>query len=155
MKHAINKEAIEVLNDLVVINNDRIAGYEKAIEETKDTGSLKATFSRMIIQSRQNVDELTEQLKQHGEDADTGTTLSGKVYRVWMDVKSSVQANKVQSALELCEFGEDAAQAAYRTALKHDDLPEDIYELIEAQQEKLEYSHDEIKALRDAKKNTL
>ena len=30
-----NKETIEVLNDLIQINNDRIAGYEKAIKETK------------------------------------------------------------------------------------------------------------------------
>jgi len=29
------KETIEVLNDLIQINNDRIIGYEKAIKETK------------------------------------------------------------------------------------------------------------------------
>ena len=29
------KETIDTLNDLVLINNDRIAGYEKALEELK------------------------------------------------------------------------------------------------------------------------
>ena len=31
-----NENLVEVLNDLVQINNDRIEGYEKAAEETKD-----------------------------------------------------------------------------------------------------------------------
>ena len=32
-------EIIEVLNDLVLINNDRIMDYEKAIRETRDTNN--------------------------------------------------------------------------------------------------------------------
>ena len=31
-----NSETVEVLNDLIQINNDRVAGYEKAIKETKN-----------------------------------------------------------------------------------------------------------------------
>ncbi len=30
-----SKEVVEVLNDLVMINNDRIAGYQRAIKELK------------------------------------------------------------------------------------------------------------------------
>lgn len=30
------KETIEILQDLIRINNDRITGYERAIEELKD-----------------------------------------------------------------------------------------------------------------------
>ena len=30
------KAAVEVLNDLIQINNDRIAGYERALKELKD-----------------------------------------------------------------------------------------------------------------------
>ena len=32
-----NRETIEVLNDLIQINNDRIVGYEKAIRDRKST----------------------------------------------------------------------------------------------------------------------
>lgn len=31
-----NKEFIEVLNEFITINNDRIEGYEKASKEIKD-----------------------------------------------------------------------------------------------------------------------
>jgi len=44
-----NKEIIEELNDLVEINNDRIKGYTRAIEELKDEdGDLKTLFAGMI-----------------------------------------------------------------------------------------------------------
>jgi hypothetical protein len=45
-------ETIEVLNDLIQINNDRIAGYEKAIRETKpEDDDLKVLFATMIAES--------------------------------------------------------------------------------------------------------
>ena len=42
-----SKEIIEVLNDLIKINNDRIEGYDKAIENAKtiDVG-LQSIFSK-------------------------------------------------------------------------------------------------------------
>ena len=46
-------ETIEVLNDLVAINNDRIEGYEKAIQEAKESDSdLKSLFTSMIDAAR-------------------------------------------------------------------------------------------------------
>src|SRR3954466_9968995 len=54
------QETIDVLNDLILINNDRIAGYEKAIEELKaddkvDAEDLDLTvlFEKMIDDSRE------------------------------------------------------------------------------------------------------
>ena len=41
---------IETLNDLIMINNDRIAGYEKAMEELKGKETdLTVLFEKMII----------------------------------------------------------------------------------------------------------
>ncbi|RYF22676.1 MAG: DUF2383 domain-containing protein, partial [Flavobacteriales bacterium] len=42
----------EILNDLIEINNDRIAGYEKAIEELKaEDADLKTLFVKMVGES--------------------------------------------------------------------------------------------------------
>ena len=46
MQH--NEELMEVLNDLVRINNDRIEGYEKAISETKDIDADLRTLSPLF-----------------------------------------------------------------------------------------------------------
>ena len=70
-----SKEAIEILNDLIQINNDRIKGYERAIEELKDDNDdLKTLFAVFIDQSRQNVMVLGKEVQGFGGEMATGTT---------------------------------------------------------------------------------
>ena len=142
-----------VLNDLIQINNDRIEGYEKAAGETETVDAdLRALFTRMANESREYVSELRSYIHQTGEEATDSTTVSGKIYRAWMDVKATFGGKDRKAILESCEFGEDAAQKAYKTALDNatdDELSPDVVQLISAQKNKLRRSHDEIKRLRD------
>jgi len=145
-----NENAIDVLNDLIKINNDRIVGYERAIEETEmEDSDLKAIFAQMATESRQYKQELTAEVLKLGGTTETGTTASGKIYRAWMDVKATFTGNSRKSVLENCEFGEDAAQKAYRTALDDDDFPSTSRALVMQQQQALKVSHDKIKMMRD------
>lgn len=148
---ATNTNLVEVLNDLIRINHDRVAGYEKAINESKDLDiDLKGIFSRMAEESRQYAAELTQEVVKLGGEPATGTTSSGKIYRVWMDVKATFSGNSRQSILENCEFGEDAAQKAYDSALKSDaEISADVRQLITNQKSSLRTSHDVIKKYRD------
>ncbi|MXV16061.1 PA2169 family four-helix-bundle protein [Hufsiella ginkgonis] len=140
-----------ILNDLVQINNDRITGYEKAIKELKEEDSdLKALFVDMIRESHDLKMALATEVAAAGESIETGTTNSGKVYRAWMDIKAVFTGHDRKTVLANCEFGEDAAQKAYKMALKDDDLPAHISSLVFDQQQKLKVSHDRIKALRDS-----
>ncbi|MNR09272.1 hypothetical protein D3C85_1254680 [compost metagenome] len=142
----------EVLNDLIQINNDRIEGYEKGRQELKDgDADLKSLFLNMIGESQKYKMALATEVSALGEDIETGTTNSGKIYRVWMDVKAMFTGNDRQTVLNNCEFGEDAAQNAYKMALESEDLPANIRELISDQKASLRTSHDEIKRLRDAR----
>src|SRR4051794_31177671 len=147
-----NDSLTDVLNDLVQINNDRIAGYEKAIKDSKpeDVG-FHSMFRRMIDESSKYKTELIAAINTLGGEANIkGTTNSGKVYRVWMDIKSTFTGKSEISVLELCEFGEDAAQKAYEEALKSDaEMPPVIRELLVNQKEQLRRSHDIIKNQRD------
>ncbi len=146
-----NNNVIEVLNDLIRINNDRIAGYEKAAEEaSKIDIDLRTIFSRMSEESRQYAAELTQEVVKLGGEPATGTTNSGKIYRAWMDLKTTFTGNTRQAILENCEFGEDAAQKAYDSALKTDsELTADVRQLIANQKSSLKTSHDVIKKYRD------
>ena len=82
-----NESLIEVLNDLVKINNDRITGYETAIEEiNEDDIDLKGLFRKMANDSRTNVKELSEQILRSGGEVSESTTVPGKIYRTWMNV---------------------------------------------------------------------
>jgi len=145
-----SQETIEILNDLIQINNDRIKGYERAIEELKDDNDdLKTMFAVFIDQSRQNIMALGKEVQTYGADMATGTTGSGKIYRAWMDVKALFTGHDRQTVLENCEFGEDAALKAYHTALKKEDLPEYLKQMFVQQHELLLKSHNQVKALRD------
>ena len=148
------EKQIGIVNDLIRINNDRVEGYEKAIDELKDEDAdLKTLFSRYVSESRQYAQELTTEVQRLGGDPADGTTNSGKVYRVWMDLKAAVSGKDRKAILDNCEFGEDAAQKAYDTALNSDeDLEPTLRELIVKQKATLRAGHDEVKRLRDMHK---
>ena len=143
---------VEVLNDLVKINNDRIAGYERAISESKDLDvDLKTIFEGMTKESEQYKAELVTEVQSMGGEVTTDTTLSGKVYRAWMDVKATFSGASRKAILENCEFGEDAWRRAYEAALSSDaEMSPQIRQLITGQYNSQKSSHDLIKKYRDA-----
>lgn len=141
----------EVLNDLIEINNDRIAGYQKAIDELKDEDAdLKSVFLKMVGESQQLKSALVNEVKSAGLEPEEGTTASGKIYRAWMDVKALFTGADRKTILNNCETGEDAAQKAYKMALESDELMAQHRNLIQEQKTTLRQSHDEIKRMRDS-----
>ena len=107
----------------------------------------------MGAESRNCVSELSRHTMERGEEPASGTTLSGKIYRTWMDVKATFSGKDRKALLAACEFGEDAAQKAYNTALDdQEDLSAEVVDLLREQQQRLRQSHDKIKALRDSAK---
>jgi uncharacterized protein (TIGR02284 family) len=142
---------VQVLNDLVQINNDRIEGYQRASKDLKDGDTeLKSLFTRLIGQSQGYKLALGTEVNAFGKDMETGTTTSGKIHRVWLDVKAAFTGHDTYDVLEECEFGEDAILKAYRTALEDENLPAYLRETISQQESELIDAHDEIKALRDS-----
>ncbi|HET7000632.1 MAG TPA: PA2169 family four-helix-bundle protein [Puia sp.] len=145
-----SKEVVEVLNDLVMINNDRIAGYERAIKELKEKDDdLKTLFDQMIIESQKIKSDLAHEIQVLHGDVEKGSTEMGKIYRAWMDVKAVFTGENRHTVLSNCERGEDAAQNAYKKALETDRLPAFLRELLNSQQATLRTSHDEIRDLRN------
>ena len=145
-----SNEAAEILNDLVQINNDRIEGYQNALENLKNEDSdLKPLFVSLIGESQQYKLSLSNELNLLNADTEEGSTTSGALYRAWMDVKAVFTGHDRKSILENCEFGEDAAQKAYKDAAKDENLPANLRALVLEQKAKLKQSHDKIKYLRD------
>ena len=146
-----NKDLIAVLNDLIRINHDRTEGYHKAVEELKPTDiDLKTMFTNIANSSVQYANALSTEVRDLGGNPATDSTQSGKLYRVWMDIKSGVSARDRKSVLALCEFGEDAALKAYNLALESDaEIPADVRQLIVEQRSSIQNSHDVVKRYRD------
>lgn len=140
-----------VLNDLIEINNDRVAGFEKAMSDIKDENvDLKAVFQRFSTQSREFSQALTAVVARIGDEPETDTSMAGKLHRAWIDVKSLFGGSDRHSILAEAERGEDAIKKAYEKALQEGELHPEAATLVREQATKIRAAHDEIKALRDA-----
>jgi uncharacterized protein (TIGR02284 family) len=150
---SVTEKAISVLNDLTEINNDRIAGFEKAIADINDENiDLKAIFQEYSTQSRKFSQELTAIVAGYGEEVETGNSVAGTLHRAWIDVKSLFGGTDRVSILSEAERGEDAIKAAYKMALEDGELSADALETVSRQAQEIKAAHDAIKALRDAAK---
>jgi len=149
-----NKKIIMVLNDLIKINIDRITGYEKAINDLDASEvMLKTLFNQVSEDSEDIKSQLTEKVIALGGEPADNRTVPGAIYQAWMDVKATFSGHDTGAILEACEFGEDAAQRAYKTAqTAADEFPSDIKHMITSQKNLLKMSHDLIKTQRDQHK---
>lgn len=137
------------INSLIEINNDRWQGYKTATDETDET-DLKAVFMNLGQQSMGYAQELKNFVTGEHMKSDE-TTNSGKLFRVWMDIKAALTGKNRKAILSSCEFGEDAAKKVYDEVLQHpNDLPAGALELIKTQRAEIQKGHDTIKAMRDS-----
>ncbi|WP_080238540.1 ferritin-like domain-containing protein [Spirosoma rigui] len=148
-----NEEIVEDLNDLVKINNDRIMGYEKAIEDNKDA-QLDDLFRHYIVQSQKFRSQLAEHIVRIDGTAvtdATSTDVSSKIHRAWIDIKSAVTGKDRDTVLSSVEFGENAAVEAYQDAIEKDHIPAYIKEDLTSQLSDLKTAQEKVKALKGDK----
>ncbi len=143
--------AVEVLNDLILMNNDRIRGYTNTTKSLKDRDAdLKIIFKEIIDETRQFNIALAAEVEKLGAAAETHTSVSGKLHLTWIRIKATFTGHNRKALLAECERGEDAIRQAYLEALNESsDLSLDQWELISDQAEKSNLIHNRIKMLRD------
>ncbi|MXV53140.1 PA2169 family four-helix-bundle protein [Pedobacter sp. HMF7647] len=147
------EKTVDVLNDLIEINNDRAAGFSKALADINDENiDLKALFQEYSEQSRKFSQELTALTATRGGDVETGHSVAGTLHRAWIDVKSLFGGSDRESILDEAERGEDAIKKAYQTALTEGNLTGEALSTVSAQSQDINQAHDAIKALRDTAK---
>ena len=145
-----NEKTIEVLNSLITINNDRIEGYETAGKETEEQ-DLKSLFAQFASTSQKCKQELMNEVTRLNGTSAEGTLTSGKLHRVWMDVKAALTGKDREAILKSCEFGEGVAKDTYEKALENDieNLNAEQQTMIKAQHALLAADHDKIKFIRN------
>lgn len=140
-----NEKTIDALNSLIVINNDRIEGYKTAEAEAKET-DLKMLFSDLMETSINNRKELIEEIAILDGTIEEGTRITGKFFRVWMDLKVAFTDNDRKIILESCEYGEKVALDQYEKVLRDDNQRDNvkIKDLLIKQQELLKFDYAKI-----------
>ncbi len=131
----INERTSEVINELTQFVNDRIEGYKTAAKETRDPAH-KAYYNELVTQSQQFSNELNGTLSRVGGETQHDTTIKGKFYRGWMDVKAGITGKDEEAIIESNLYGEEWAQKAYNDALEHKtELPQEVVQMVEKQKQ--------------------
>ncbi|MBG6060812.1 uncharacterized protein (TIGR02284 family) [Flavobacterium sp. CG_9.1] len=141
------EKSIEILNSLVQINNDRIQGYETASKEADET-DLKTLFSHFTETSLKCKADLATEVKRLGGTPIEGTTTSGKLFRVWMDIKSAMTGSDRKAIINSCEYGEEAALETYDEALNNaENLSAEQLMMINKQHAAIKANYQKVKEL--------
>jgi uncharacterized protein (TIGR02284 family) len=150
METLSNEKQVAVLNDLIQVNNDRRAGYDKAISELndKDAGELEPFLRRIVNDSIDYNTELEKLVSLYEGKTAEGTSGAGKVYRAWMELKALLTGSDSVTILESCETVEATAIRAYNEVLE-EELGSDIRRLVKAQKSGIVQAFEDIRNLRN------
>lgn len=143
-----NEEIITQLNNLIEINNDRIQGYETAVDETDDV-DLKSLFTEFASHSNDYKRELVAQVTSLGGEPTESTKTTGKIFRAWMDIKAALTGKDRKKIISSCETGENAALETYIDVLNSDaPFSESLRSIITKQRVAVQKDHNKIISLK-------
>jgi len=126
---------VNVLQELNQFVNDRIEGYKHAAELTKNPAH-QSFYKDLLNQSKQFSNEINRTISQFGGESQQSTTVKGKIFRGWMDVKNTIAGQDEEAVIKSNLTGEEWAQKAYNDALDHRaELPENVVQMVEKQKQ--------------------
>jgi uncharacterized protein (TIGR02284 family) len=147
-----NDKTISVLNDLLNITNDRIAGFAKVADKAWDNYSdLRPAYDDMVAEGWDMKQDLIDLITAKGGNPDNTTSVSGAFHRAWIDVKNTFSKNTDESTLENVIFGEKAAIDAYQDAIDSDDLCPESTAVVSGQLQQLKASYAKFEILEKLK----
>ncbi|GAA4393164.1 PA2169 family four-helix-bundle protein [Hymenobacter koreensis] len=148
-----NGSQAATLHELLLFVNDRIEGYQRAVDESQDP-QLRGYYKQLVSQSQRFANELNQYLRQQGGHRETGTTLKGKLYRGWMETKAALTGYSEQAILGSNVYGEEWALKAYEDALNDHTLTGHLRQVVEQQYAQSQKTYYELKKL-EAKHQSL
>lgn len=140
------KAEASTLHELLHFVNDRIVGYQKAVEESQES-PRRGYYQHLVGQSQQFAQALNEHLRRLGGGRETSTTLKGKLYRRFMTAAAVFTGHDEQTVLASNIHGEQWALAAYQDALATGTLRGPIRQEVERQYYQSQQTYQELKRL--------
>lgn len=133
-KDKVTSRVVSELNTLLTRNYDAEKGFKEAAENV-DHPLLKDFFIGSASQRYDFGHQIKDEIAKVGGEPDKGTSGSGDVHRVWMNLKDLFTSQNGKAMLEECDRGEKAALHDYNKVLKDDQLPPDAKKVIQRQRE--------------------
>lgn len=134
------------LNALLEKNYDAEKAYNYAAENAQEP-QLKAFF---IERARERYDfghALETEIRNFGQNPEKNSSLAGDAHRTWMNLKTSLSANKNDAALEEAVRGEKVAKQEYEEVLKDSEIPASIANILLRQKNQIVAALNKLKGL--------
>jgi uncharacterized protein (TIGR02284 family) len=126
-----NHDPIHVLNHLLILCTDAIAGYHRAAEGVDDPN-----IHRVLEQNASDREEiasvLTYKLVELGYKPAHAGSIVGSVHRAWLLAMVTLDHGDVAGLLKACEMGERETLTQFSAALAKP-LPADVHAVIQSQ----------------------
>ena len=141
-------KTIGLLNNLIIVNNDRIEGYEMAIEETEEN-DLKLIFSQFIQTSVKCKSELLSEVRRLEAEAFISDRRKASFFNTWTEVKLALNSKNRKVILDACEEGENVVKKNYEDTIRDHGTDLSINELamLKNQYMDLKNDHDRVEAM--------
>lgn len=138
----------EHLNDILEKHIDANKGFEKAVDNTKNS-MLAGYFKSKAAERSGFITDLRAELAHYGGKFKESGSVAASVHRGWMDVKALFSSDDDESMLEEAIRGEKAALKEYDEALEPGELPETTAILLRKQRDGINAGLQKIKSLED------
>lgn len=144
---ASDEKPLKILNELILVNNDRIEGFNYAYRET-NVEVLKVLFSRLTETSDVCRKELTNEVYKLGGVPPTGTHETGSVAASWREVKEALIYKDHLTLLKTCDKEEEEVIKSYTAVLSNEQLDNGYHlHLLNRHTELLSADHEKVKNL--------
>lgn len=145
---ATNEHAVKVLNSLIETTLDSANGYEEAAQNI-DAGQLKTLFAARSQRRMDLSRELQAEVRTFGGEPETDQSMLGKAHNKFVDVKNAIMGGSSEKAvIDEVERGEDFIKAKYEAAVRDDELPANLRQVVTRAYESIRADHDEISAMK-------
>ena len=111
-------KSTEVMHDLLLIQNDRKAAYEKIVKWPGQDESIRNHIKKLITQCRNSILELRRHIDMTGSDPADRADIRGDIYHEWPGVRDYVSGNSIPDMIIALESNEKQVVTAYQKALQ-------------------------------------
>lgn len=144
-----NMKSSALLADLIEINDVRVNGYKKAIEQLREEDEdLRHMFSELILESHRHKAELSMEHRLLGGDPESELAITGQDAIIWTEMTAPFTGSTRTNILRICEVAEKTIQNFYDRAMATERITKGLYLLLADQKAALCSAYDHIRFLR-------
>lgn len=151
MSPSPNRDQIrDVIQDLIEITNDGVAGYTHAATHVHDRG-LRDEFHKFARERKSMVSELNSLLEELGCSTEPRQVEPGAdTHRAWINIHIVATQGNDQALLDEAERGEDIAESTYSASLENPALPAKVRAVLSSLLEKVTRAHVRMQSLQES-----